>query len=273
MPIPLEHMTEQSTYYDLLGIERSASLAEIRCAYVRLMKKHHPDKSLSSEARDASGFVALINRSYETLSDPVKRAAYDDDLRRRGRVNSGSWPSPVLAVPTDTFTRGRLGILLLVALACAALAPAIASLESLSRFAPPISFWPKSPAAEPAGLSRLGRTDLIRQHVKLATSLSPVQALAFSDRCFRRAEADQSGRMVQLCIIFDDAFLYWRQTPEWDALLPPYFNEQVVHARHTGSLLRFRTNVDGTLAHLRYQAFHALLEYVGQPDVPATNPT
>ncbi|MFF5094684.1 MULTISPECIES: DnaJ domain-containing protein [Actinosynnema] len=58
-------------YYELLGVEREASSAEIRSAYRSLAKVMHPDAGGSS-----GGFRAL-QEAYDTLRDPARRRAYD----------------------------------------------------------------------------------------------------------------------------------------------------------------------------------------------------
>jgi len=61
----------ENGYYKTLGLERDASLGDIKKAYRRLAMTKHPDKG-----GDAEEFKAL-NEAYETLSDPDKRAHYD----------------------------------------------------------------------------------------------------------------------------------------------------------------------------------------------------
>lgn len=61
-------------YYAKLGVARDASKDDIRKAYRRLARKYHPD--VSKEA-DAAGRMAEINEANEVLSDPEKRAVYD----------------------------------------------------------------------------------------------------------------------------------------------------------------------------------------------------
>lgn len=59
------------THYDVLGIEKTATPAEIKKAYKRMAKKHHPDRG-----GDAQQMV-LVNKAYDTLMDPAKREHYD----------------------------------------------------------------------------------------------------------------------------------------------------------------------------------------------------
>jgi len=60
--------------YGILGLTPRATANEIKSAYRRLARKYHPDVSASPDS--AARFVH-INRAYQVLSDPRRRAAYD----------------------------------------------------------------------------------------------------------------------------------------------------------------------------------------------------
>jgi DnaJ family protein B protein 4 len=64
-------------YYETLEIGNDASEAEIKKAYRTMSLKWHPDRNPSPESRSR---FQDINQAYETLSDPVKRAQYNDEL-------------------------------------------------------------------------------------------------------------------------------------------------------------------------------------------------
>ena len=60
-------------YYKLLAVKRNATEAEIRAAYRRLVQNHHPDHSGDEDAVE----FRKVQEAYETLSDPIARAAYN----------------------------------------------------------------------------------------------------------------------------------------------------------------------------------------------------
>lgn len=62
-------------YYQVLGVEKSASASEIKKAYKKLARKHHPD--MNPNDKEANKRFQGINEAYEVLSDPEKRAKYD----------------------------------------------------------------------------------------------------------------------------------------------------------------------------------------------------
>ena len=62
-------------YYNILGIDRSASETDIKKAYRKLSKELHPDKNKGDEA--AENKFKQVNEAYEVLSDPKKRQMYD----------------------------------------------------------------------------------------------------------------------------------------------------------------------------------------------------
>jgi curved DNA-binding protein CbpA len=61
-------------HYEVLGVSRDASAREIRLAYRRLARQHHPDVNLRPDGPER--FAALAS-AYEVLSDPTARARYD----------------------------------------------------------------------------------------------------------------------------------------------------------------------------------------------------
>jgi curved DNA-binding protein len=63
-------------YYETLGLAKSASADEIKSAFRKLARKHHPD--LAKDKKAAEEKFKEINEAYEVLSDPEKRKKYDE---------------------------------------------------------------------------------------------------------------------------------------------------------------------------------------------------
>lgn len=64
-------------YYEVLGVPRTASPEEIKRAYRRLARKHHPDLQPAADRAKATERFKEINEAHEVLSDKEKRAKYD----------------------------------------------------------------------------------------------------------------------------------------------------------------------------------------------------
>lgn len=65
---------EYKDYYDILGVKRDATEAEIKSAYRKLARKYHPDVNKTKEAESK---FKDINEAYEVLGDKQKRQRYD----------------------------------------------------------------------------------------------------------------------------------------------------------------------------------------------------
>lgn len=78
-------------YYQVLGVARDASAEDIKKSYRKLARKFHPD--VSKEA-DAAERMKEVNEAWAVLSDPEKRAAYD-------QVGSGYRPGQDFRPPPD----------------------------------------------------------------------------------------------------------------------------------------------------------------------------
>jgi molecular chaperone DnaJ len=65
---------QKRDYYDLLGVDRSATRDQIKQAYRRLALKHHPDRNKASDATEKFREIA---EAYAVLSDDAKRREYD----------------------------------------------------------------------------------------------------------------------------------------------------------------------------------------------------
>ncbi|QQL46333.1 molecular chaperone DnaJ [Sulfuriroseicoccus oceanibius] len=68
-------MTQDRDYYDVLGVSKEATKAEIKKAYRKMAVKYHPDKN--PDDPEAEERFKELGHAYEVLSDENKRAAYD----------------------------------------------------------------------------------------------------------------------------------------------------------------------------------------------------
>jgi molecular chaperone DnaJ len=62
-------------YYEVLGVQREASIEDIKGAYRKLAKEHHPDRNSGDQSAEHK--IKEINEAYDVLKDGNKRAAYD----------------------------------------------------------------------------------------------------------------------------------------------------------------------------------------------------
>lgn len=74
----------QRDFYQVLGVARDASLPDIRAAFVRLAKHHHPDHARSAAL---PGRLHEIQQAYRCLSEAGARARHDDELAESERLH------------------------------------------------------------------------------------------------------------------------------------------------------------------------------------------
>lgn len=96
----------KKSYYDILGVKKSASADEIKKAFRRLARKHHPDAGGDEET------FKEINEAYEVLSDPEKKKQYDtfgtvgNFAQQPGGWQGGTWPGGGRRTYTHASTGG-----------------------------------------------------------------------------------------------------------------------------------------------------------------------
>ena len=90
-------------YYEILGVKSTASVTEIKAAYKRLARSHHPDLNGGSAAA-AQTFVQ-ISYARDILIDPKRRADYDAE--RNARAGPGSYAPVLKPAGEDYLKRAR----------------------------------------------------------------------------------------------------------------------------------------------------------------------
>ena len=82
--------SQMEDYYKILGVQKSATQAEIKKAYRKLAQKHHPD--LAEDKEKAKAEFQKLQQAYDTLKDPEKRRMYDQFGADYERMGAGGNP-------------------------------------------------------------------------------------------------------------------------------------------------------------------------------------
>lgn len=94
------------TYYEVLGVPRSAAAEEIKQAYRRLAKENHPDLHPGDGACEER--FKEIGQAWETLGDEAKRKAYDQKLAggKKKKTSAAAKTAPVGQVDLEEMIKG-----------------------------------------------------------------------------------------------------------------------------------------------------------------------
>ena len=95
----------EPTHYDVLGVDRTASPAEVRKAYLQLARAHHPD--FHTTASDAFRLanereMQRINEAWAVLSDADRRRTYDERYQQEQRETRRPGPASYDFRPFDS---------------------------------------------------------------------------------------------------------------------------------------------------------------------------
>lgn len=139
-------------YYAILQVPHTASPAQIRRAYRRLARQHHPD--LNPDAPEAVERQRDLNEAYAVLSNPARRAAYERERARAAASPASVRASPAPGAPSAWPTDRPPHL--------------AADLGPLSVAARPRPGRPPAPSVTPAELSVLLRLrdELLRWHAR-----------------------------------------------------------------------------------------------------------
>ena len=94
-------------YYKILGVDKKATQEEIKKAYRRLARKHHPD--LNPNDKNAKSNFQQINEANEVLSDPEKRKKYDQYGKDWQHAEQFEKAEQYQKQPTGTFRKEYSG--------------------------------------------------------------------------------------------------------------------------------------------------------------------
>ena len=257
-------MPSGPTYYDFFGVRQNASAEQIRAAYLWLMKQHHPDRLDHIDRQRAADFAAILNRSYDVLKDPLKRARYDAWLARDVEKSSSTRVRRALLAGETRRRREKKwdGS----SKAAAGLAAAIVLLIAGAVWMPETSpFQQSETVSASVGYPHTARIELqlsetdVRTQARLAMRATAGEAERTSERCFATARDSGSYSGTEMCIVFDDAYFEWNRTAHLAQPQPVYLNDSIMRLRHRDALAAIGSYDDARLDQLRQAAVNAML--------------
>lgn len=220
--------------YDILGVAPDVPPDELRSAYIRLMKDHHPDRAGTASARAGD-----INRAFAILRDPVERAAHDHELARARRTAGqaalrraqGLAIIPANRRPQRRGRRLGAAFILIVLTGVGALTlhrpdlaerllrQHVASAVSL----PVLNARPAAPGPQRPFVAAGNVTAAIVDFDVITTTAGPDEAESYSRQCFRELAELPSLRLFDHCVAFDTLVSLWQST-QTDRFPPrPFF--------------------------------------------------
>ena len=86
--------SDYKDYYAVLGVSKTASPDEVKAAYRRMARAHHPDLHPEKDKAKSAEKFKTVNEAYEVLSDPDKKAKYDQLGPEGSRDRGGPQETP-----------------------------------------------------------------------------------------------------------------------------------------------------------------------------------
>lgn len=161
------------TYYDILEVTPTASQEVIRAAYKSLIQRYHPDRNPGNTA--AATRATTLVEAYQVLSDPARRAAYDNDLQRnvvaRKVTKSGApyaRPARSGALPEKPFSWSLFWVIVLAGVTLWAAWLVLGTTRQGGAVPAPV---PASPASPAINSDAVGKPDV--DVIEAATHIPP----------------------------------------------------------------------------------------------------
>jgi hypothetical protein len=105
---------QNENYYEVLGVTPTASIEQMRAAYRDKVRIIHPDSAVVASPT-ASLQMAEVVRAWSTLSDPILRRAYDEELfDAQSEIDESFPPTPIVR---GNFPKGLIGWILAIGIA------------------------------------------------------------------------------------------------------------------------------------------------------------
>ncbi len=227
-----------ATHYQVLGVHSKADTATIRAAYLKLIKRHHPDRCPSGASHVQ---ITEINLAYSVLRDARKRADYDEALLRQWLR---SQPPPTRRhPPVRTSVPWQRRNALALRTAVVALAILLVAIPSDLFVDKPAAFsdaqthasvLPAEPvkAPEPPPASPPVLDPSIENIIEVALAVPLADAQPTSRRCFREIRGLRAASAADHCIAFDLATSFWQDGDFATAAQRTYFDRAAMRRRH-----------------------------------------
>lgn len=272
-------MPPDQNHYRILGVPRHAKLHQIRTAYVALLKRHHPDSSGDARANRNGVDVDRIVTAYKTLKDPRLRAAYDAELRRlsqRSRLaRQHPRAAPVPYVPQRRRKKKKVRLKVdpnSLTYVAAAIAAAIGIQLLVWGYQKFDNARHGAVASGPALIRKLDDVPTpprLEPVARLAGMLPAEDANKYSARCFSQAARSRSPTAADMCVAFDTAFVYWRETTAGAFTTDPYFQGEAIRSRYANAYSRLDPDAAMVrIASIRSSTFQALLRIADSASEP-----